>query len=81
MKKCSGPRICKLKGIKRISDHDTKCVILNDYHILPTSGHAGIRRMITNIKRHYFWPGIEKDVTNFVKKCDKCQRNKYSNKI
>lgn len=77
MSKWSGPRLCIIKGVTKISDSDTKRVILNDYHMLPTSGHAGIRRMIKNIKQKYFWHGLESDVTSFVNKCDKCQRHKY----
>lgn len=73
----SGPRLCVLKGTIRIDDSDTQRVILNDYHMLPTSGHAGIRRMSNNIRQRYFWPGLDKDVAEFVKRCDKCQRQKH----
>lgn len=45
--------------------------------MLPTGGHAGINRMYNNIKRYYFWPGMHKDVENFVKRCDECQRYKH----
>lgn len=79
--KWSGPRLCIIKGVKKITDDDTKRVILNDYHILPTSGHAGIRRMMNNIRKKYFWTGMEHDVTNFVKKCNCCQRYKYLNNV
>lgn len=74
----SGPRLCILNDVRRIENKDDQRVILNDFHLLPTSGHAGIRRMINNIKKYYFWTGMEVDVTNFVKKCDKCQRQKHS---
>lgn len=58
----SGPRICVLKEAQRIDDIDDRRVILNDFHLLPTSGHAGIRKMLNNIKKYYFWPGLEKDI-------------------
>lgn len=73
-----GPRICILSDVKRIENKDDKKVILNDFHLLPSSGHAGMRRMSNNIKKYYFWPGIDNDVREFVKRCDKCQRQKYS---
>lgn len=79
--KWSGPRICILRGIKRIDDDEEKKFIMNDYHLLPTSGHAGIRRMINNIKRRFYWPGIENDVKSYVRKCEKCQKMKYSRYI
>lgn len=77
LKEWTGPRIHIISGVKRINDSDTKKVILNDYHMLPTSGHVGVKRMLNNIRRKYFWPGLEKDVSDFVQKCDKCQREKY----
>lgn len=79
--KWSGPHINILRGVKRILDNDEKTYILHDYHVLPTSGHAGVRRMINNIKSKYFWPGLESDVRKYVSKCQKCQMNKYSKNI
>lgn len=76
-KKWQGPRLCIIKGITKVNGKDDQKVILNDFHILPSSGHAGIRRMINNIKRHYYWHNMEKDVQNFVKRCEKCQKQKY----
>lgn len=73
-----GPRICVINNVKTIYNKDDRKVILNDFHLLPSSGHAGMRRMINNIKRYYYWPGIDKDVRNYVKRCDKCQRQKHS---
>lgn len=72
-----GPRINIVQGVKNISDKDTRKVILNDFHLLPTSGHAGIQRMTNNIKKYYFWPGMTNDIKDFVLKCDNCQRNKH----
>lgn len=34
--------------------------------------------MINNIKRSFYWPGIENDVKNFILKCEKCQKMKHS---
>lgn len=80
-KEWSGPRLCIIKGKQKITDSDMKRIILNDFHLLPSSGHAGIRRMCNNIRRQYFWTSLEKDVSDFVKKCDQCQRQKYHKPI
>lgn len=78
----SGPQINILnKNVKIIVDDKEKTIILNDFHLLPTSGHAGVRRMVNNIKRKYYWPGLEKSVGEYVKKCIKCQTMKYSRNI
>ncbi|CAH2083624.1 unnamed protein product [Euphydryas editha] len=76
-KEWSGLRLHVIQGVRKIISNDDKRVILNDYHLLATSGHAGIRRMINNIRQKYFWTGLEKDVTEFVRKCDQCQRQKH----
>lgn len=69
---------CILKDIIRVDNNDKKKVILNDFHLLPSSGHAGMRRMYNNVKKYYFWPGMENDIRQFVRKCEKCQKCKYS---
>lgn len=74
----TSPQLCILKNVSRVENKDDKKVILNDFHLLPTSGHAGIKRMYNNIKRRYFWIGLEDDINNFVKKCSKCQKEKFS---
>lgn len=74
-----GINISILKDVQNIVDYETRQIIMNDYHILPTGGHAGINRMYNNIKKLYFWGGLRKDVEKFVKKCDDCQRYKHSN--
>lgn len=68
-----------LKHIKCIDDPKTKEQILNDYHILPTSGHAGVNRMIKNNKKDYNWTGMQNDILKYVKNCPLCQRNKHIN--
>lgn len=74
----SGPRICIVNNVQRVDDVDNRRVILNDFHLLPTSGHAGIRRMTNNIKKYYFWPSMQKDIIEYVSKCEQCQKQKYS---
>ncbi len=68
-----------LKGATSITNEKEKEIILNDFHLLPTSGHAGISRMTKTVKKYYFWKGMDADIKNFVEKCDSCQRHKQSN--
>lgn len=71
-------KICVIKDIQTITNKELRQLILNDFHILPTGGHAGINRMYNNIKRYYFWSGLRRDVETFVKHCSDCQKFKYS---
>lgn len=64
------------KNIRQIDDKNEQRIIINDFHVLPTAGHAGIRRTINTIKQRYYWKTIDNDVISFIKKCTHCQRNK-----
>lgn len=74
------PRLLIIKDVIRVTDRDTKIMILNDFHLLPSSGHAGVNRMLNNIKKYYFWPGMSNDVIEYVKKCKPCQIQKHTNR-
>ena len=38
------------------------------------SGHYGIKKTLAKIKIHFLWPGLFKDVKDYVKQCEGCQR-------
>ena len=69
-------KIYVLKGVEPVNDLRRRTIILNDYHLLPTGGHSGITKMVKNIKKRYTWTGLEKTVTDFVNKCQACQKSK-----
>ena len=37
-------------------------------------GHFGIKKTMSAVKARFYWKSMVKDVTNFVKYCDPCQR-------
>jgi hypothetical protein len=39
-------------------------------------GHQVINRKLERIKLYLTWPGIEQDVTQYIKQCKICQTNK-----
>lgn len=73
-----GIKMYIIKGAQEVKKESTRKIILNDFHALPTGAHAGMNRMLRTMQKYYYWPKMEKDVQNFVKKCDACQRYKYS---
>mmetsp|Transcript_5166 Transcript_5166/g.15687 ORF Transcript_5166/g.15687 Transcript_5166/m.15687 type:complete len:236 (+) Transcript_5166:1313-2020(+) len=52
--------------------------ILHELHDPPYSGHPGTHKLLRSVQRSFWWPGIAKDVKEFVKNCPTCQRNKSS---
>jgi hypothetical protein len=58
------------------ADDKLKSAIIAECHDPPSKGHPGIARTAEHLLRHYWWPGLARDVKNFVLKCSDCQRNK-----
>jgi hypothetical protein len=50
--------------------------LLDLYH--DAKNHFGYSKTYDTIAREYFWPGLDKDVKNYIKTCDSCARNKAS---
>ena len=45
-------------------------------------GHAGIKRVMAIVNRHFTWPGLGADIVHHVKSCLTCARsNKAGNKL
>jgi len=50
--------------------------ILRTMHDNPTSGHQGVDKTLEKIKRHYWWPNMKNDITNYVLSCEVCSKSK-----
>ena len=59
--------------------HD-KRTIIEGHHNPPVYGHPGIKRTTQLVERNYWWPGLWRDVLEYVKGCAECQRNKVNNR-
>lgn len=53
-----------------------KRALIAEHHNPPARGHPGSDRTVQHLLRSYWWPGITKDVREFVRACNECQRNK-----
>lgn len=53
--------------------------ILKAYHAEPTAGHYGVEKTYMKIANHYFWPGMRRNIENFIKNCLECQKYKPTN--
>lgn len=47
-------------------------------HCEVTAGHFSINKTYRRISQKYFWPGLYKDVKNFVNRCPECLKHKTS---
>uniref|UniRef100_A0A671UCI0 Gypsy retrotransposon integrase-like protein 1 n=1 Tax=Sparus aurata TaxID=8175 RepID=A0A671UCI0_SPAAU len=47
--------------------------VLELAHDHPWSGHLGVTKTYDRILKHFFWPGMKKEVARFCKTCSTCQ--------
>lgn len=57
-------------------EREQQCI--QDHHDGPDNGHPGIARTSERIRRNFNFPNIRSKVTEYIRKCDSCQRNKAS---
>lgn len=55
--------------------------ILYRCHDSPFSAHQGYHKTCNRVKQDYYWPKMDNDIREYVRKCDKCKSSKHSNKI
>ena len=64
-------RIC----VSRVDELIEK--LLAESHGSRYSIHPGVTKMYRDLKRIYWWPGMKKDIAEFVSKCQNCKQVKY----
>lgn len=65
-----------INKIHELTDINDINLILDANHKSLLGGHTGVDRMLNKIKRFYYWPSIKKDVYEYVKNCEICERTK-----
>ncbi len=55
---------------------DFRKQIISDFHDSPYAGHVGINKTNRLVSRYYSWPGMDKDINDYVRTCHLCQKNK-----
>ncbi|XP_028172673.1 uncharacterized protein LOC114361727 [Ostrinia furnacalis] len=70
-----GPRTEKSSDWKLCINNNEKDQILKENHDTPTAGHLGTAKTLNKISQRYYWPGMYRDVSTYVKNCKTCQVN------
>jgi hypothetical protein len=50
--------------------------LISEYHDSPIAGHFGAAKCIAALSQHYYWPGLDTEVKNYIACCEVCQRVK-----
>ena len=51
--------------------------ILTEAHISRNSIHPGATKMYRDLKQHFWWSRMKRDIVDFVSQCPNCQQVKY----
>jgi hypothetical protein len=69
------------KGILYIPNcDDLKRFIMDELHKRPYTGHPGYQKMITTTRKLFYWPGLKKDIVDYLAKCLECQQVKVEHR-
>ena len=58
---------------------DTRSAVLKVFHDHITSAHLGVKKTLVKIKQEFTWKTLSKDVQDYVRGCDICQKIKPKN--
>ena len=51
-------------------------VVMDEIHQALYSGHPRYQKTIATARKQYFWPGMQKDMAEYISRCMKCQQVK-----
>ena len=59
-------------------DHQLRRQILNEAHLSKFSIYPGSTKMYQDLRQHYWWTRMKREIAKYVSECDVCQRIKAS---
>jgi transposase InsO family protein len=63
---------------KLVVDENDRIDVLRKCHDAPTAGHMGQLKTLSRVQEKYYWPGMTRDIREYVKACEVCKRSKNS---
>jgi Integrase zinc binding domain len=64
-----------------IPNGQLRMVLMHDAHDAIVKGHLGFEKCYQDLSRSFPWPSVRRDVKEYVRSCDSCQRNKPLNQL
>jgi hypothetical protein len=55
-------------------------MIFHEMHTVPYAGHPGYQKTVATIKSHYFWPGMKREIAEYIARCMECKKVKVENR-
>ena len=63
------------------ANDELKKQLLHEAHNTLFTMHPGSNKMYRDLKHFYWWPGMKKDIVNYVSKCLTCQQVKAEHQV
>jgi len=57
-------------------DNILRAEIIRLHHDTPVGRHGGQWKIVELVTQNFWWPGVTKEVKQYMKGCNSCQRNK-----
>src|SRR5436190_161936 len=70
-----------LEQWKLVLPKDSRLEVIREAHDAPQAGHLGVEKTYQRVAIRYFWPRMFKDIANYVRRCDTCQRAKVEQDV
>ena len=55
-------------------------LVLKEMHNVPYIGHPNYQKIIAAVRSQLFWPGMKRDVVDYIARCMECQRVKVEHR-
>jgi hypothetical protein len=62
------------------NSYELRKLVLKEMHNVPYVGHPSYQKTIATVRSQYFWPGMKKDVVDYIARCMECQRVKVEHR-
>ncbi|CAN1179522.1 Transposon Tf2-9 polyprotein [Linum perenne] len=74
---CYSQGLLKYKGMVYVGGSgEMRKQLMNLFHSSPTGGHSGGQATYQRMKKFFYWPGMKRDITQWVAACQTCQQCK-----
>ena len=60
--------------IQLVGPIEIRMQVMKVGHETIMAGHLATRKSVDRIQRHFYWPGLQRDVRRFCQSCDTCQK-------
>src|SRR6266540_1719465 len=76
-----GTLVLKDQKYRRIVPRSQYYPLMYTFHNDPTARHLGYKKVLQKLSERYYWPGMAKDVNQYIAACYQCQMKKPMQKI